>query len=888
MVDLLERFFSVSGCGTLNITKKLCSLQSRSRRSTAIARDEDESPNDRNDRAIRASVEWYVKHLQATTAGRLGILLLSDDVENVEKAKKANLPAMSVRDYVAGMPQSEKLTDLLASRRSGPQDGQRGAALFPEYLSQGQVNAALKAKSGLLHSGYYNANAFNYLEATVKVPGFDRPVLLIGRESMNRAVDGDVVAIEMLPESEWKASGEEVLEADNANKNDDAGEDNAEDDGDNDKGMQKEEDRSAAKTATSRQSRLPTGRVVGIVRRNWRSYVAHVDSSSVHSSALGMQTLFATPIDRKIPKIRIRTRQAGELVGQKILVALDDWRVTSRYPDGHFVRALGATESKEAEQESLLLEHDVPYRPFSRAILDCLPPEGDTWVVPPKNEADPAWRNRVDLREETICSIDPPGCQDIDDALHAKTLPNGNVECGVHIADVSYFVQPSTPMDAEAAQRGTTVYLVDKRIDMLPHLLGTNLCSLRPFVERLAFSVIWKMDPKTADVVGVRFSKSVIQSKAAFTYEQAQIRKDDKTQNDTITKSIRLLNDLAIKLKGKRMAAGALNLASPEVRIHMDSPEAAGPIDVEQKEQRETNSLVEEFMLLANVTVAEHNYKTYPQTAVLRRHLPPPRTNFETLQDILKKRRGFDLAIDSSGALAASLDKCVDPSEPSFNTLVRIMATRCMLSAEYFCSGSVPRDTFGHYGLACGMYTHFTSPIRRYADILAHRQLAASIGYTSSLHPSLNDKDHVDGVLDVVNKRHRGGQMAGRASVEFFVGLSIAKKNEARAAEAKSKTGNGKEAAAPQEYREEAEAFVIRAFRNGVSVFVSKYGLEGLITFKEACDYDADRYVVKVPAATSGLGKDLELGVFDRCNVAIGVKKDRSTQRKKVKMELVA
>ena len=380
----------------------------------------------------------------------------------------------------------------------------------------------------------------------------------------------------------------------------------------------------------------------------------------------------------------------------------------------------------------------MPYRPFSKAILACLPAEGDAWTVPPKDaalegetHAAKIWQNRVDLRAETICSIDPPGCQDIDDALHAKRLPNGNIEAGVHIADVSFFVRPDTPMDAEAASRGTTVYLVDRRIDMLPHLLGTNLCSLRPYVERLAFSVVWEMTPD-AQVVQARFFKSVIASKAAFTYKEAQTRKDDMKQTDTITESIRLLNHLAIKLREARMRAGALNLASPEVRIHLESAESSAPIDVEQKEVLETNSLVEEFMLLANTSVARRIYEAYPTTAVLRRHVPPPADNFETLQDILKKRRNMDLDVSSSGALAASLDKCIDKRDPAFNTLVRILATRCMLSAEYFCTGSVARNAFGHYGLAMDMYTHFTSPIRRYADVLAHRQLAAAcLLYTS-------------------------------------------------------------------------------------------------------------------------------------------------------------
>ena len=255
------------------------------------------------------------------------------------------------------------------------------------------------------------------------------------------------------------------------------------------------------------------------------------------------------------------------------------------------------------------------------------------------------------------------------------------------------------------------------------------------------------------------------------------------------------------------MEAGALNLASPEVKIHQDSSETTGPIDVEQKQLLETNSLVEEFMLLANISVAQKIYDTFPQTAVLRRHMPPPATNFEVLSDVLKKRRGMELDVSSSGALASSLDKCIDPNLPTFNTLVRIMATRCMLSAEYFCSGSVPKDTFSHYGLASTIYTHFTSPIRRYADVLVHRQLTAAIANTP-LHATLHSRQFVDRVMDNINKRHRSAQQAGRASVEFYVALALQDKEKASIA-----AGHGK-------IRE--EAFVIRAFRNGLAVFVSR------------------------------------------------------------------
>lgn len=840
---------------------------------TNVVRFADETPNDRNDRAIRQAAAYYTAHLRthALPGHADTTVIVSEDVENVHKARVEGLEACSVREYITGFQNAEQLSDLLSARTVDENRAPRGSRVFDEYWPTMQLEAGYKA--GTLHKGFFNANAYNFLEGAVRSEALSKPILLQGREAMNRAVDGDVVYVALLPQSEWKGASDAVLEAESAQRNDDARDSDNEDE---DVGLE-------AQPETSGGDTQPTGRVVGIARRNWRSYVAHIDASSVNERALatlGPQTLFASPVDRKIPRIKIRTRQAQALLGCKILVTMDEWKSTSRYPEGHFVRSLGAIESKEAEQESLLLEFDVPYRPFSKSILACLPSEGDHWTVPPKGEQDARsltiWRDRVDMRAENICSIDPPGCQDIDDALHAKRLPNGNIEAGVHIADVSFFVRPDTPMDAEAASRGTTVYLVDRRIDMLPHLLGTNLCSLRPFVERLAFSTVWELTP-SAEVVNVRFFKSVIASKAAFTYEEAQNRKDDPSLNDAITESIRLLNDMAIKLRRGRMEAGALNLASPEVRIHLDSAESSAPIDVEQKEMRETNSLVEEFMLLANTSVARRIYEAYPTTGVLRRHAPPPADNFETLQDILKKRRGMDLDVSSSGALAASLDRCADTRDPAFNTLVRILATRCMLSAEYFCTGSVPRNSFGHYGLAMDMYTHFTSPIRRYADVLAHRQLAAAIQY-EPLPSNLYSKHYVDQVLDNVNKRHRLAQMAGRASVEFFVGLAISAKNAEQGADA-TKVG--------QERLLRADAYVVRTFRNGLAVFVNKYGLEGVITFPGECQFDPDEYQVTIPASLSQLGRDVTLGIFDRCTVEIGIEKDRNTKRGRTKMVLV-
>ena len=200
------------------------------------------------------------------------------------------------------------------------------------------------------------------------------------------------------------------------------------------------------------------------------------------------ESVLFVPVNKSIPKVRIRTKQAGELTTKRIMVAIDAWPATSKFPVGHYVRTIGEIGDIECESEVILIEHDVCIREFSLASMRCLPkvgPNGE-WD-PPADEV----AKRVDLRTGyRVCSIDPPGCKDIDDALHVRPLGGGRVEVGVHIADVTHFVAPNDPLDEEARFRGTSVYLVQKRIDMLPKLLTTDLCSLRGNVERLAFSVL--------------------------------------------------------------------------------------------------------------------------------------------------------------------------------------------------------------------------------------------------------------------------------------------------------------------------------------------------------------------------------------------------------------
>lgn len=735
------------------------------------------------------------------------------------------MTALSLSDYVSGLEDADRLLDMISeAREARDAKGARGELFYPEYYSMSKIMTGLRA--GTLHQGVFNVSPYNYLEGSVNVAAFDKPLLILGRDNSNRAIAGDVVVIEVLPKDQWKSPSTKLVDEEAVTRNDNPeAEDNEEVVTEKErKALQEEVKKAHGKHSEGRPQ--PTAKVVGVIKRNWRQYVGHVDQSSTGASASSgrrQQNVFVLPMDKRIPKIRVRTRQASDLLGQRILVTIDAWDRDSRYPTGHFIRSLGELETKGAETEALLLEYDVQYKPFPKAVLDCLPPEGHDWKVPADKEH-VGWKGRRDLRDILVCSIDPPGCQDIDDALHARPLPNGNFEVGVHIADVSHFVKPNNAMDLEASARGTTVYLVDKRIDMLPHLLGTDLCSLKPYVERYAFSVLWEMTPN-AEVVSAEFTKSVIRSREAFSYEQAQKRIDDPSQNDELTQSMRTLLRLSKILRQKRMDAGALNLASPEVRIETDSDEVGDPLtDVKTKAMLATNSLVEEFMLHANITVAAKIYDSFSQTALLRRHATPPPQNFEELINQLSKKRNLELDVSSSRALADSLDRCVDPENPFFNTLVRILATRCMTSAEYFCAGAHAESEFRHYGLASPIYTHFTSPIRRYADLLVHRQLAAAIGYEGE-----DGRAQVEGVMtrnrleDIcrnINYRHRNAQFAGRASIEYYVGQALKARGEKMAAD-------GVDAGI------EEEGYVMRVFENGVVVFVPRFGIEGVVRLED-------------------------------------------------------
>ncbi|KAK2489328.1 hypothetical protein MC885_011272 [Smutsia gigantea] len=838
-------------------------------RETYVEQEQGENANDRNDRAIRVAAKWYNEHFKKMSAeSQLQVIFITNDRKNKEKAIEEGIPAFTCEEYIKSLTANPELIDRLACLSEEGNEIESGKIIFSEHFPLSKLQQGIK--SGTYLQGTFRASRENYLEATVWVHGDteenqEASVMLQGLKNLNRAVHEDIVAVELLPKNQWVAPSSVVLL----------------DEGQNEDDVEKEEERvHTLKTAVNEKMLKPTGRVVGIIKRNWRPYCGMLSKSGIKESR---RHLF-TPADKRIPRIRIETRQASILEGRRIIVAVDGWPRNSRYPNGHFVKNLGEVGDKETETEVLLLEHDVPHQPFSQAVLSFLPKI--PWSITEKD-----MKNREDLRYLCVCSVDPPGCTDIDDALHCRELENGNLEVGVHIADVSHFIRPGNALDQESARRGTTVYLCEKRIDMVPELLSSNLCSLRCNVDRLAFSCIWEMN-HNAEILKTRFTKSVINSKVSFTlfkifgtfnsvlivwrqvcyeifpqccskilfasltYAEAQMRIDSATMNDDITTSLRGLNKLAKILKKGRIKKGALTLSSPEVRFHMDS-ETHDPIDLQTKELRETNSMVEEFMLLANISVAKKIHEEFSEHALLRKHPAPPPSNYEILVKAAKSKN-LEIKTDTAKSLADSLDQADSPTFPYLNTLLRILATRCMMQAVYFCSGM--DNDFHHYGLASPIYTHFTSPIRRYADIIVHRLLAVAIR-ADCTYPELTDKHKLADLCKNLNFRHKMAQYAQRASVAFHTQLFFKSKGIVS-----------------------EEAYILLVRKNAIVVLIPKYGLEGTVFFEEK-DKPKPRIIYddEIPSLKI---QDTVFHIFDKVKVKIMLDSS-NLQHQKIRMSLV-
>ena len=494
------------------------------------------------------------------------------------------------------------------------------------------------------------------------------------------------------------------------------------------------------------------GEVVEIVRRSGKSFVGIFHT--VGAQAWVLMQAKNMPYD-----IEVDAEQAaglGAKRGMKVAAVVDTWGRRDYAPKGHLSEVLGFPGENNTEMHAILAEFNLPWR-FEKEVEDAADAISEKIG---KAEL----KGRTDFRNTLTFTIDPSDAKDFDDALSFKPLPNGNYEVGVHIADVSWYVKPGTPVDKEARERGTSVYLVDRTVPMLPEKLCNKLCSLRPKEDKLTFSVVWEISPK-AEIKSRWIGRTIINSDFRLDYEQAQdIIEKKNTDNELLDNSILVLNNLAHKLKERRMKMGAVDFDRPEIKVIVD--EKGKPIDVVQKVSKESNWLIEEFMLLANRTVAEFvatdgrmngvaakNAKTF----VYRVHDEPNTEKLEGLRDFAKGF-GYRMEDELAGRSAArALNRLMDeskgtPEEAAFKEI----ALRSMAKAKY------STDNIGHYGLAFDFYTHFTSPIRRYPDTMVHRLLSAYLAGGESAN-----KGYYEGECVHASEREVVAADAERASVKY-------------------------------------------------------------------------------------------------------------------------
>lgn len=495
-----------------------------------------------------------------------------------------------------------------------------------------------------------------------------------------------------------------------------------------------------------RRGRKHTPRVARIVERQRSQYVVIIERIRDYA--------FGYPSDQRLHANFFIGAQhlGGAEDGQKVIVEMLSWDDPSDAPAGRVVEVLGRPGDHEVEMHAILAEYGLPYE-FPDHVTAAA-------AAIPRQVPNEEIQRRRDFRDVTTLTIDPVDAKDFDDALSLRRLPNGHWEVGVHIADVTHYLRPGTVLDEEARQRATSVYLVDRTIPMLPEVLSNDLCSLRPNEDRLAFSAVFEMDDH-AQIQQEWFGRTIIHSDRRLAYHEAQER-IESGQGD-FADEIQTLQQLAVRLRERRFEAGGIDFNTEEVKFELD--DAGKPLRVVIKRMLEANRLIEDFMLLANVRVSRFLAKPRKQegkreeatrTAVYRIHDRPDPEKLSQLRKFVAKF-GLEMPkINPANAESALRQLLQAAGGSTAENVVKTMAIRSMAKAEY------STENIGHYGLAFPFYTHFTSPIRRYPDVLVHRLVQEYLDGTKSVPPG-----PLVGICQHSSNKEKQAAEAERASIKY-------------------------------------------------------------------------------------------------------------------------
>uniref|UniRef100_A0A5G2RNN0 DIS3 like 3'-5' exoribonuclease 2 n=1 Tax=Sus scrofa TaxID=9823 RepID=A0A5G2RNN0_PIG len=667
-------------------------------------------------------------------------------------------------------------------------------SIFETYMSKEDVSEGLKR--GTLIQGVLRINPKKFHEAFIPSPDGDRDIFIDGVVARNRALNGDLVVVKLLPEEQWKVikpesndketegayesdlpeelcgshllqqslkacndSPDVIIEAQFDDSDSEDGHGNTpnslvdgvkklsvcvHEKGEEGAGAPVTKDENTLMSQDARaspeKSLQRSAKVVYILeKKHSRAATGFLKLLADKNSELFRKYALFSPSDHRVPRIYVPLKDCPQdfvtrpkdYANTLFICRIVDWKEDSNFALGQLAKSLGQAGEIEPETEGILTEYGVDFSDFPSEVLECLP-HGLPWTIPPEE-----FRKRRDLRKDCIFTIDPSTARDLDDALSCKSLADGNFEVGVHIADVSYFVPEGSSLDSVAAERATSVYLVQKVVPMLPRLLCEELCSLNPMTDKLTFSVIWTLTPRG-------------KLKLAFTLDR----------------------------------------------------ETGLPQGCHIYEYRDSNKLVEEFMLLANMAVAREIHRAFPERALLRRH-PPPQTKM--LNDLMEfcEQLGLPMDFSSAGALNKSLTETFGDDKYSLarKEVLTNMCSRPMQMALYFCAGTL-RDPaqFRHYALNVPLYTHFTSPIRRFADVMVHRLLAAALGYREppDMEPNVLQKR-----ADHCNDRRMASKRVQELSTGLFFAILVKESGPL-----------------------ESEAMVLGVLNQAFDVLVLRYGVQ--------------------------------------------------------------
>ncbi len=586
------------------------------------------------------------------------------------------------------------------------------------------------------------------------------------------------------------------------------------------------------------KNRKPEAEVTEVIERFKTRFVGRLEYSANKNFGFVVvnNTKNSIHTDIFIPKEKFKLAKDGQIVW----VELVDWPDKADSPIGKIVEVLGDPGDNETEIHAILADYGLPYE-FPKDVEK----EAEKLDISITEEE---IAKRRDMREVTTFTIDPADAKDFDDALSIQKLENGNWEIGVHIADVSHYVKPGTLLDEEAYSRGTSVYLVDRVVPMLPEILSNNVCSLRPNEDKYTFSAIFELNEK-AEVQKQWFGRTVIHSDRRYAYEEAQEIIEGK--NGDFEEEIRTLDRLAKTLRGERLRAGAIAFDKIEVKFQLD--ENKNPVGVYFKISKDSNHLIEEFMLLANKKVSEFastdkRRKPTGRTFIYRIHDDPDPEKLLSLKQFVNTL-GYDLDINGKKQVYHSINKLLaDVKGKGEENMIETLAVRTMSKAKY------STENIGHYGLDFDYYTHFTSPIRRYPDVIAHRLLQDFL----DKKPSAN-QDAIEEMAKHSSEREKLAADAERDSIKYMQVKFM-----------------------EQHVGETFEGVISGVTEFGIYVEIREFGTEGLIRLRDIRDDDY-RYEEKTYSVVGQrTGNQYQLGSVVQIKVVRA-----NLERKQLDFELV-